>query len=192
MRLEELQSTTRSNLQLTQSISPGIKEETLRTQSPLTLFKEMNRAAFGKKEKGKEQNTVASPVLVRGKQVKASVFDSVVSSAAPSALMKASTKASKREESMPEAVTSQTNKNSSVDSDSSPEQEGSLMESPLLLAVKAIGIATALVGTGAYLSWEIARRVLGVQNVSVKWRWIKGVDSPSLLDRSTSSLIDLL
>jgi hypothetical protein len=170
MRLEELQDGAR-HLQQSTSTIPANGSTTV--QGPVSLFKEMNRAAFGKNVSQEDQHLVTPPILLRqrGKQVKTSVFDSSVNAAAPSVLMRAKSRADAKEASASIEVQSDSLAQSiPLDHDKPPEQEESLMESPVLLAVKAIGIATALVGTGALVTWEIARRALGVQNVSILFR----------------------
>jgi len=141
------------------------------SKGPISLFKEMNRAAFGGKRKTDLEEEVSSEspsVLMksRGKQPKSSVFDSTSEAAPPSALMRTAPKLREKIKVNSHEGQHQSNLFNKEDDKGKVEQIEDTGDSPVILAVKAIGIATALVGTGAFLAWEIARRALGVQNVS--------------------------
>ena len=176
MRLEELQANASS------SSSPGragsssnlikgnppasVPVDEGAPQSPLTLFKEMNKAAFGARRAEVRTPQPASQEIPsslvrssRGKQAKTSVFDSFSDAPPPSALMRAPPKGRG-------IVGGEQSDTPRTSKERQPEPEDETLESPVILAAKAIGIATALVGTGALLAWEIGRRLLGVQSVS--------------------------
>ncbi|UZJ51305.1 hypothetical protein CBS101457_000625 [Exobasidium rhododendri] len=175
MRLEELQSSLHTTADRAGIISsPAVISKVeeggnAASQGPISLFKEMNRAVFRREGKrGEEVVTSDAPSVLlsrRGKQAKVSVFDSTSDAPPPSVLMRASAKSREKESFARQAEPQTTLANEEMEQTKQAEILEDTGESPVVMAVKAIGIATALVGTGAFLAWEIARRALGVQNV---------------------------
>lgn len=173
MKLEEMQAKRAKGKQYSEVISPQrltipVKDDSIlgaaSSRGPIVLFREMNRAAFGRRPLNQSDDPHVS--RLRGTAAKASVFDSTASVAPPSALRRGSAKSKVDIRVAPEAQTEV----KILPEQSTKEAAGrteDMGESPVVMAVKAIGIATALVGAGAYVAWEIARRLLGVRDVSV-------------------------
>lgn len=155
-------------------------------KGPFALFREMNAAAFGGALKRQKMDTASGSSIastsspgvnaLRKTAVPRSVFDAPQSAPPPSVLMRSAKPptssststgnpfdmkaAAEREE---EAENATASASSTKHAQAEAEDQG---ESPALVAIKALGIATALVGAGAYFFVEVSRRILGVRNVS--------------------------
>lgn len=145
-------------------------------KGPLALFREMNAAAFGLKKGSSTSSSTPSssssaqaptPSALRRTSIQRSVFDAHAAAPPPSALVRApapslSSPPSAAMKGKERAGAAPNGKGTSTNEEL--EKDG---ESPALVAIKALGIATALVGAGALLFAEVARRILGVKSVSI-------------------------
>ncbi|PWN37434.1 uncharacterized protein FA14DRAFT_187541 [Meira miltonrushii] len=179
MKMEDMQTISRplQNSQLTQK---RIKDESplgnASSKGVFALFGEMNRSIFKKQDLQHVEDTssLAGPsalrrstneqTSLRGKNVQESVFDS--NSSAPPPVFDSNSSApppSVLMRSKPKPEVEQGKK--PIAQDQIPQVKVPIGESPVVMAIKAIGIATGIVGIATWVSIEIACRVLHVKNM---------------------------
>lgn len=183
MKTEELQRTSLSSINSPSNYSQ-LTQTKLYDESPLgkasskgilALFGEMNRSIFkGQSLNDAEDNSsLPSPSalmkrghcnnptgLPKGKSVQQSVFDANSTSPPPSVLMRSKPKLDVQSDVQQEKIQPRT-----TIGDMNSELKLSMGESPVGMAIKAIVIATGIVGIATWVSIEIACRVLKVKNM---------------------------
>lgn len=170
MKLEDMQRINTGSV----SSPSQLTQKRIRDESPLgnasskgvfALFGEMNRSIFKKQDLQYVEDTssLAGPsalrkgtneqTMLRGKNVKESVFDANSSAPPPSVLMRSKPKQAVEQKEKP------------IAEDQIPQVKLPIGESPVVMAIKAIGIATGIVGIATWVSIEIACRVMQVKNM---------------------------
>lgn len=166
-----------STMRSSPTVTPNVRDESPLGQASssgvIALFKEMNRAAFSRKKGHPSQEDVSpsqAPSILQRHAVKAkappqSVFESSVSTPPPSVLMRAS----KHEQSSVRSsveLTQEAVRSTSIADQLRDAREAMNEDSPVLLAIKAIGLATAIVGAATWVVVEVACLVMQVKSVS--------------------------
>jgi hypothetical protein len=177
MKIEDMQML---NNPIKASSQARIKDQsplgTASSKGVFALFGEMNRSIFKKQDLNHVEDTssLAGPSalrrvgertndhqpLIRGKNVEESVFDANSSAPPPSVLMRSRLKPEVQSE-----VEEDINQTKTTIETQIPEAKIPIGESPVVMAIKAIAIATGIVGVATWVSIEIACRVLHVKSM---------------------------